>query len=128
MMTRVLVLLLFPLVLLVNGSANASANANAIITYKGVQISHAPSEAQKLVDQGISKASLASNNSNKMKTKKASSTRLHMSGENPADLLCVEIKGIPENIKEEKSGDEISICRMSDGSFIVSWDLIKIIK
>ena len=45
-------------------------------------------------------------------------------GTNPTSFLCKDLLGVAD-IAVSNKGNDISVCRFDDGSFLLSWDLVK---
>ena len=45
-------------------------------------------------------------------------------GTNPTSTLCRKMEGSPE-IGVSNKGNDISVCRFADGSYLLTWDLVQ---
>lgn len=93
---------------------------DAIFLYQGARISNSPPcllekgdcQARQIINQGVT----------------IEKKRPFPKGSiNPAAAVCTYAKGAPFTHRDQ-NGDDHSLCRFPDGSFIYSWDLMKFLK
>jgi putative hemolysin len=85
----------------------------ALTNYKGVQISEVlcrkPCLAKTIIDKRLGKKLILP----------------ELKGKNPTSLLCESLSGRADIFQDNEKA-EISVCVLSDGSFFVAWDMMKL--